>query len=373
MQNDLITETIQSAIRDIEERLVRIGPPQFACSDSLQREPSRLFFDGMPHFDSSIFPENIQQYIVALSSSPSVRIGKSTKPKELRLFIFFHQFETAHHVNLSRACEFISRMGLGVWFTRPDRGSKIFRHQRDAEIAYNSILNRSGINRFRVPEKFTSFQLYTFFNSHGLKEAYLESANSLMKRIMGELDSLDLEHRNKCNVEKIVCRLTGLAPGGKCVDALIENWALLQRVGIFPNESDRLLVDVFMEMVNEYASFDQETVYNAVNKACIERKIPGIKNPGSVPTVMKIILGSFFYEVLDNAGVVSEAAARRGLIPVTPVRPDRVIPVNTRPAEVRSLIKEVTLGTGERDSSSLRHGILYNGPARRNKRSDDPA
>jgi hypothetical protein len=366
--NDEILDTINAAIADIERRLEQ-GPPCFKSLSNDKLERASHFFDGMPQYDASKFPDELQQYIVAFSGVPTAAFNPSAVGVRAREFRLEYgdrpYFEGSIPIIGSYSRRFYySHEGIPEYVRNeflsfdPSECYKL----AHVHAAYGELLNIHRLNRLPVPASFNSLQIYSFFKERNLiKEFIVASANGIMEQIVEKVNQLEGLQRTRDEVVSIVCQTTGLPANGACVPSLIASWALCQRIGVYASESDQNLANVFFEVLRDFGHMDRYHLHFAIDRACHEKGLRGIKTPGSVPGVMSNVLGSYYFDVME--------LLRKNRKPENPklgklaiISPHEIKPADTVSADVRQIIEEETLGTGARDTSSLNHSALFRHP-----------
>lgn len=366
-----ILEKIDEAISDITVRLNTIGPPGYIASDgSFEAELLPSFFEDMPQYEREIFPENLQQCIAASAHTPLIGLNQgganNRKPHyEILNSIVNKSIPEAAWADFRNSCHISVRLGLNFLFhSTPSVSSGVWQR---VENGYANLLNKLGLESLELPSSFNSLQLYTFFKSQKqVQDAVLTSNESLRSRIHHEIDILSDQQKTEESVVEVVHRHTGLLPTGQALYQLVEFWGLRQQIGIFANESDKRIADVFLEVIAEHGHRRPSEIANIMDKTCFDRGIPGIETPGRVSREMRRIFRDYYVELMSRGEGERPGSSRRLRQPVI-ARPEDITASDSRHADVRDVIREATLGTGERSTSSLRHSRPYNNPVVRSR------
>ena len=360
---------IQSAIADVETRLEK-GPPAFKCAEH-PSERLPVFFDGMPNFSTSLFPDWLQQYIVAFSNMPIVAFNP--QPSMSPSGEFTLTYEDRPYFNGGRL-EMFDRYGALFTYTHyglsgdqinsllsDSQNDTLYNISHDLYQAYSLLLNAQRLNQLKVPKTFSSLQLYTFFKAPWRIE---RGAIKMMERVRRDISQLDDKQYTRDDLTNILCAAAGLNSSSPAVSGLIDHWGLPKRIGIYDNENDQKLAAVFFEILKSSGHLDDYHFNFAVDKACYDRGIPGIKTPGSVPRVMHRVFGSYYYELVEKLRdkQIGQEKHTPTLGMLKPISPNKIRVADTKGTDVRQIIEAETLGTGERDASSLNHSAIYRHP-----------
>lgn len=364
--SDNVLKIIQTASADVRARLEHCPPALGVLSPKPNPQKFPRFFDGMPHYDADIFPFTLQQYITVFSSLPAAEFVTEVEAVAARrLWVEYEgrRPPTFYHkrpLSQEEIAEFISCCAEED--VRRPRHTFVQARFRDVWERYNDLLNRLKLNTIKVPETFSSLQLYTFFNGAPCVENDIKaSARNFLVRIVESADHLDASEKTEDGLTRHVCQATGWTADNPYVPLLIDTLALRPRVGIFANERERRLAGVFFEALERYGFVNQNDFGLGLYQLCNKHQIPGIRTHGVATCELRKVLGSYYKDVMLPRIRNPDG---QHLIKAKPVDPEKIKRADTIAAEVRQLISEETFNTGERTTSSLLHNAPYRDASR---------
>jgi hypothetical protein len=375
--SDEILNIIQEAIADVEARLEQ-GPPAIGHYHDAKPERLSRFFEGIPHFASAIFPKRLQQYMTAFSCVPVAAYWPEQQGQQVQKFEV--RYEERPNFNGNRLEWDASPSWGQAWMVRhyehqgviefmtPEflswcqkGGDPLHYMCADIKDAYDKLLNLRRANRLAVPKTFSSLDIYSFFMGTSLEKPVVASMNALAKRIVQAVERLEHPQRTKDALAGIICDETSLPVNSMYVASLINRLALNQRLGIYANERHEQLAGIFFEVAQRCGHMDSRSYHSAMVKACYEKGFSEIDVIGRVGREMRKVLGCYYDEIIQSYKERREPPNPH-LIKTRPIIPIKIRAADTTSVDVRQIIEEATLGTGQRDASSLNHSALYRHP-----------